>query len=216
MVNISLYQLAMHCYLLPVCWRGWFQKLPTYTLQEKYVSELYNVSTIKIMLKNKGTFTRDVKCQTIIILILSEVWKFTWCDLVFLYFFPLCIFCMFWPFLHWVCSDLLTSGAWRIRESDHMRAPYTRISCWWVIMSAWPTHILFTKSPKVIIHLCCSIKHSCFLCLTNLFLNGNLTLFKTILILSSFFRIAWIFYRYQETSSELRQNFIMAEIQYDL
>ena len=62
-------------------------------------------------------------------------------------------------------SDLLTSGAWRMRESDHMRAPYTRISCWWVIMSAW--HEVFK------------------------WYRQNITLFKTIRILSSFFRIAW-------------------------
>ena len=79
-------------------------------------------------------------------------------------------------------SDLLTSGAWRIRESDHIRAPYTRISCWWVIMSAWQTNILFTSFmsawPMQILF-------------TKSNLGRNLTLFKTILILSSFFRIAW-------------------------
>ena len=39
-----------------------------------------------------------------------------------------------------------------MRESDHISAPYTRISCWWVIMSAWtyiaqsPTYHLGGKS----------------------------------------------------------------------
>ena len=33
----------MHCHLLPMCWRGWFQKLPTYTLQVKFTTGFTNV-----------------------------------------------------------------------------------------------------------------------------------------------------------------------------
>ena len=73
-------------------------------------------------------------------------------------------------------------------KSTHFVSSYICNICWRVISS------LFTISH----HSPQQIKSRLILCyvLNNFLLNGKLTLFKTILILSSFFRIAWIFFIY--------------------